>query len=150
MSNESMMTMLMAMMGAYLVVGVIWVILQVIAYWRIFKKAGEPGWKSLIPVYSGYVQYKIAWKPMMFWIMLIATFIGNYTYNNYLSESSTMWMVITLILGVVCLIINIMYSVKLAKAFGKGIGFAVGLLLLQPIFILILAFGSAEYQGADL
>ena len=42
-----------------------------------------------------------------------------------------------------------MYCVKLARAFGRGIGFAIGLILLQPIFLLILGFGSDQYYGAD-
>lgn len=46
-------------------------VITVIAYWQIFKKAGEKGWKSLIPLYNSYIMYKISWKTSMFWIMLI-------------------------------------------------------------------------------
>ena len=100
---------------------VLWV-LSVIAYWRLFTKAGEPGWKSIIPIYS--------------------------TYMVFLSAVSSMAAaVVMMILYVIVLILSIVLYVKMSKAYGKGGGFAVGLLLLWPIFILILGFGSSEYLG---
>lgn len=53
---------------------IVWV-LGVIAKWRIFKKAGESAWKSIIPIYSDYIFYKIVWKPSMFWVTLVLTVI---------------------------------------------------------------------------
>ena len=61
---------LAAGIAAY-VMCIVWYVLQVIANWRIFTKAGEKGWKSIIPVYNTYITYKIAWKPVFFWIFLI-------------------------------------------------------------------------------
>ena len=52
-----------------------WYILNVVAYWRIFTKAGEAGWKSLIPVYNTYVQYKLTWNTKMFFVSLALSLI---------------------------------------------------------------------------
>lgn len=93
----------------------------IVVMWKIFAKAGEPGWASLIPIYNTCVWLKIAGKPM--------------------------WWIILLIIPIVNLVIAILAVVGLANKFGKGGGFAVGLILLPIIFYPILAFGSAEYQN---
>ena len=99
---------------------IIWILL-IIANWMIFTKAGEPGWKSIIPLYNVYIQYKIAW--------------GNG------------WLFLLNIIPIVNIVISIVFEVKLAKAFGKSGAFAVGLIFLPNIFQLILGFGSARYIG---
>mgnify|MGYP003426394331 CR=1 FL=1 len=48
----------------------------VIAWWKIFKKADQPGWKSIIPFYNGHIVYKICWKPAFFWLMLVLAVAG--------------------------------------------------------------------------
>jgi len=98
-----------------------------VAYWRIFTKAGEKGWKSLIPIYSNIVLYRIA-GISPWWIL--GMFAG----------------IIPGIGWLITLAINIYFNYSLAKSFGKGVGFTIGLLLLSPIFILVLAFGSAEHK----
>jgi hypothetical protein len=82
--------------------------------WKLFSKAGEPGWASLVPIYNMIVLLKISSMPW-WWVLLacIAQFIIPF---------------------------------KLAANFGKGTGFAVGLLLLPFIFLPMLAFGSAQYR----
>lgn len=89
--------------------------------WRIFTKAGQPGWASIIPIYNLFVFCKIVGRPG--W-----------------------WVILALIPGV-NIVIGIIWGLDLAKSFGKGTGFAVGLILLGFIFGPILAFGDAEYQG---
>ena len=58
-----------AMGAAMFVCALIWYVLQVIARWKVFTKAGEAGWKAIIPVYNEYVMYKISWQTMYFWIV---------------------------------------------------------------------------------
>lgn len=103
-------------------------ILMIIARWRIFTKAGEAGWKSIIPFYNGFVQLKISglspWLYLLFFAGIIP-FVGP---------------LITLIFAIYALY-------RLAASFGKGVGFTIGLIFLSPIFMLILAFGSAQYVG---
>lgn len=96
------------------------VVLMLVSMWKIFTKAGEPGWASLIPIYNTCVLFKIAGKPM--------------------------WWVLLLIIPIVNLVIVIIALVGLATKFGKGGGYAVGLIFLPIIFYPMLAFGDAEYQ----
>ena len=113
--------------ATYAVVMLVVFVITIIAEWRIFTKAGEAGWKSLIPIYNAVVLFKIAGLSPL-WVL------------GYLAA------VIPVVGAFVALGITIYLMLNLAKAFGKGTGFAVGLILLNTIFILILGFGSAEYQ----
>ena len=139
---------MMLLGGIYLIFALVWWILQIIANWNIFTKAGEAGWKSLIPIYGDYVSYKIAWQTSYFWLSFILGIVASYVSSANLNESIFLTVIATL-LRIVIAMINIMYCIKLSRAFGHGIGFAIGLILLQPIFLLILGFGSDPYYGAD-
>ena len=139
---------LLVLGGIYLMVAFIWWILQIVGNWRIFTKAGEAGWKSIIPVYSDYISYKIAWQPSYFWLTLIlglvVSAITAATNGGGDGTNTTILLIVSLI-RLILSIISIMYSFKLAKAFGRGTGFALGLIFLQPIFLLILdAFHHLE------
>ena len=139
---------MMLLGGIYLIFALVWWILQIIANWNIFTKAGEAGWKNLIPIYGDYVSYKIAWQTSYFWLSFILGIVASYVSSANLNESIFLTVIATL-LRIVIAVINIMYCIKLSRAFGHGIGFAIGLILLQPIFLLILGFGSDQYYGAD-
>lgn len=120
-----------AISAASVLVGLLFYILIAVAAWRIMVKAGEPGWKGIIPVYNIYSLYKISWKTNMFWALLVLellSFVG--------------W-----ICSVAGLVIGIMGLHKVSKAFGHGAGFTLGLIFLNPIFLLILGFGSSQYLG---
>jgi len=91
------------------------------SYWRIFEKAGKPGWAAIIPIYNTIVLLEIVGKP--WW-----------------------WLLLFLIPGV-NFIFAIWMTNLLSLSFGKGVGFTIGLLLLSPIFYPILAFSNAEYIG---
>ena len=122
---------------------------MIIAWWKLFTKAGEAGWKSIIPVYSSYVFYKIVWQVKWFWITIglsvLTSIINTMTQNG----GNTFLSLVSIVIGIASIVIYVLYCSKTAKAFGKGTGFTVGLVLLNPIFMLILAFGSAEYVGAQ-
>ncbi len=122
-------------------------VITVIAYWQIFKKAGEKGWKSLIPLYNSYIMYKIAWKTSMFWIVIALGVIYSILFGISYSSGSAIVSVLAYVVDIAVVVIGIMALHKLSKAFGHGAGFTVGLVLLSPIFILILAFGSSQYVG---
>ena len=108
-------------------------IIGIVAMWKIFTKAGKPGWAAIVPVYNMVVLYQIAGVNPLWLLLLIGSIIP----------------IVNFIVAIVFLIINILVYIKLAKAFGKGGGFAVGLIFLPFIFQCILAFGSAEYQGVQ-
>jgi len=97
------------------------IILVIAAIWKVFSKAGEPGWAAIIPIYNLIVLLKIAGKPIWWFLLFLVPFVN--------------------------FIIAIIVTFSLAKSFGKGAGFALGLVFLPFIFYPILGFGSAAYVG---
>ena len=141
---------LMILGGIYVGIAFIWWLLQIIANWRIFTKAGESGWKSIIPLYGDYVSYRIAWQTSYFWLVFILGIVASGIEGAANPNGDNMMlMAIVALIRLIIALIGIMYSVKLARAFGRGTGFAIGLIFLQPIFMLILGFGDDPYYGAD-
>ncbi|MBR2840192.1 hypothetical protein IKE82_02580 [Candidatus Saccharibacteria bacterium] len=137
-------------------------VLTIIASWKIFQKAGEPGWKAIIPIYNLYIMYKIVGMKAWFWCMLAAGVVlgiimsadGSaylmYSSNSQVAAfdwSSHMLTLASLIIyALFALGVDIYYSVRTSKAFGHGAGYAVGLFFLQPIFWMILGFGKSKYN----
>ena len=101
-----------------LISSVIWLIM-VIAHWKLFTKAGQPGWASIIPIFNFYILLKIIGKPS-WWLILLFIPVANF-------------------------IIAVWSANLLAKRFGKDELYTIGLLLFPYIFYPILAFGSAQY-----
>ncbi len=97
-------------------------VISVIALWMLFQKANEPGWAAIVPFYNAYVLFKITW--------------------------GSGWKFLLMLIPIANAVIAIITLVKLAKAFGKGGGWACGLIFLEPIFICIMAFdGNIQYVG---
>ena len=96
------------------------IILKIVAKWRIFEKAGEYGWASLIPFYNNYIFHEITWENG--WLFLTSYVPGL----NY--------------------VIKVISYIKLCKGFDKNPVFALGLLVQEPIFLAILAFDDCEYN----
>ena len=92
-----------------------------VSMWKIFVKAGQPGWAAIIPIYNAYILTKIVGRPWWWLLLMLIPFVN--------------------------IVIAIILAIDLAKSFGKGGGFAVGLILLGFVFYPILAFGDARYQG---
>jgi hypothetical protein len=103
------------------IIGLLIALVVIVAMWKVFTKAGQPGWASIIPIYNVYIWCKIVGRPG--------------------------WWVILLFIPLVNFIIAIILCIDLAKSFGKGVGFGLGLAFLGFIFWPILGFGSAQYQG---
>jgi hypothetical protein len=106
---------------AGLIVGLLIAVIVIAGMWKIFTKAGQPGWACLIPIYNIYVLCQIVGRPG--------------------------WWVILMFIPFVNFIIGIILCIDLAKSFGKGVGFGLGLIFLSFIFYPILGFGSAQYVG---
>src|SRR5215467_11145227 len=96
-------------------------ILMIAALWKIFSKAGQPGWAAIVPIVNTYFTIKVAGRPWWWLILMLVPFVN--------------------------FIVWIILCIDLAKSFGKGAGFGIGLLLLPIVFFPILGFGSAQYQG---
>lgn len=97
------------------------IVFYIFCMWKIYVKAGKPGWAAIIPIYNILVQLEIVGRP---W-----------------------WYLLLLFVPVVNIVIGIILLFDLAKVFGKGTGFGFGLLFLSFVFIPLLAFGDATYQG---
>ena len=97
------------------------IVFVVASIWKVFVKAGQPGWAAIVPIYNIYVMTQIAGRPA-WWIVLFFIPFVNY-------------------------IALLIIAIDIAKSFGKGAGFGIGLWLLAPIFYPILGFGSAQYVG---
>lgn len=96
-------------------------VLMVVAMWKIYTKAGRPGWASLVPIYSTLVNIWIVGRP---W-----------------------WWILILCIPFVNIVVAIMLVNDLSKSFGKDVAWTLGLIFLPIIFYPILAFGSAKYVG---
>lgn len=113
-----------ALIGLFIVAVELAILVAIIAgFWKVFTKAGKPGWAAIIPIYNVIVLLEIAGKPL--------------------------WWIILFFIPLVNLVMAIIVSIALAEKFGKGAGFGVGLALLGFIFYPILGFGDAQYQGAQ-
>lgn len=111
------------MMATYSIVALAICVLTIIAMWKLFTKAGKPGWAAIVPFYNTYCLFEISF--------------GNG------------WLFLLCLVPCANVVVLIMLWFKLAKAFGQGTGFGFGLLFLNTIFILILGFGSSEYVGVN-
>jgi hypothetical protein len=94
---------------------------MIVSMWKVFAKAGQPGWAAFVPIYNFVVLLRIVGKPT-WWLVLFCIPLVNF-------------------------FALIMVAMDLAKSFGKSKGFGMGLIFLGFIFYPLLAFGDAQYQG---
>ncbi len=100
---------------------VIFAVAVIAGWWMIFTKAGEAGWKSIIPIWDVLVLLRIVGRDWWWILLMLIPFV-----------SIAVWLIV---------------SLDLAKSYGRGTGFGIGLFILGPIFALILGFGSDTYRG---
>ena len=106
--------------GVILILVAFWIFL-IAAQWKVFEKAGQPGWACIIPIYNIYIMTKIGGKPGYWVLLLLVPFVN---------------------IVIIIWLINM-----ISKSFGKDEGFTAGLIFLSFIFWPILGFGSAKYLG---
>ena len=114
---------IIGMIAVLLVFALALAVFIIVCQWKLYSKAGKPGWACLVPIYQWVVLLEIVKKPI--------------------------WWIILMIIPIVNVVILIIIMIELAKAFGKEGGFAVGLILLPIVFFPILAFGDAQYVYGD-
>lgn len=114
-----------AAMAAMWLVWLVVLVVAIVAMWKIFAKAGQPGWAAIIPIYNIYITLKIVGRPG--------------------------WWVLLYFIPLVQIVVSLVVSIDLAKSFGKSDLFGVvGLWLFSLIGYLMLAFGSAKYVGPSV
>ena len=116
---------IMALLAALMLPIIIMVVIYIISMWKIFTKAGQPGWAAIVPIYNIIVQLNVQGRPT-WWIV---------------------WYLIPYVNSVSSCVMLIFTGIDLSKRFGKSGGFAAGIILLPFIFLPILAFNSSQYQA---
>ncbi len=139
-SNEEVIYTMFAIMGMFLVfifaMALIFLVLKVVGRWKMFDKAGEEGWKAIIPIYNTYTQCKIT-GISAYWIFII--FIG-YLLSSFIRP-------LGIITNIVCVYFSVILAISTARSFGKSDGIGLGLFLLSPIFNMIIGCDSSKYEG---
>jgi hypothetical protein len=107
------------------------IVLMIVSTWKVFEKAGKPGWAAIIPIYSTIVMVQISKKPMWWAAILL---LGG---------------VIPVVGPIAALVGGVIINMAVAKSFGKSEGFGVGMALLGLIFWPMLAFSDAKYEGEE-
>ena len=124
-------------------------IVQFISWCVMFRKAGLPWERNFVPIYGAYWQYKMVRAKQIFWIQLGVRY-GLLTLTSLLSLAGDAGVILSWIFGILgscgLLALNIIYCIRLAKAYNKAGGFAVGLALVPFVFLPMLAFGDAHYR----
>lgn len=115
--------------------------------WKMFEKAGEQGWKALIPFYNTYILYKLTWQTKMFWIEIAVILGAGLLYTLGLGTMSMLMIYIAYGLSIVEALIQGCLCYNIALAYGHGFGYFIGIYLLDFIFYPIIGFGSSQYAG---
>ncbi len=114
--------------GVFLLIWLAVAVVVIVGMWKVFVKAGKPGWAAIIPIYNTWVLAEIAGKPGWWGL---APLLG----------------IIPFIGGILALIVEVLIIIEVAYAFGKSGAYAVLLLLLPFIGFPMLGFGDAKYVG---
>ena len=123
--------------------GAVWFFVSAIGYFKMFKKAGQRGWFAFIPFLREYALFKMAWTVKAF---IISTALLAVVQLCGESESILLGLVVA-VLGIVWIVMQVKLQMRVAKSFGKGKLWGLGLFLVPFVTSLILGFGSAEYLG---
>ena len=107
--------------GALFLVWLVVVVLVFVSLWKLFEKAGKPGWAGIVPIYNVIVLLEIVGRPLWWFVLMLVPCVN--------------------------FVIGIIVCIDLAKSFGKDALYGIGLALLGIIFFPILAFGDARYVG---
>jgi hypothetical protein len=102
-------------------IGLAFLVLMLMSIWKVFTKAGQPGWAAFVPIYNLIVMLNIVGKPIWWILLFMVPLVNIYAFFSV--------------------------TILLAKSFGKSTGFGLGLLFLGFIFFPLLGFGSARYLG---
>ena len=130
-----------------LVVSLLYYVITALGLGRMLRKAGEPAWKAWIQGYNLYILYKRCWTAKMFWIWLALDFVCMLV--NKLNSDNLILSLIVIVFGIASIVIMAKQCGRVARAYGRGIGTAVGLFFFPMIFDCILGFGKSVYTAPE-
>ena len=110
---------LLAMSGVFMLFMLAVMVVVIIGFWKVFEKAGQPGWAAIVPLYNAYILLKIIGRPA--------------------------WWLVLFMIPLVNIVISLLVAFDVAKSFGQSQAF--GILLLFGIGYLVLGFGNYRYIG---
>lgn len=127
----------------------VWLFIK-ICQWIIFQKAGQAGWKSLIPIYDTFVLLRIIQRPQWWGYLVVGLSLVQVILTSMIevgNNQSTSLQIMSSVATLVTFIYSVRITNGLSRSFGHGIGFTIGLLFLPYIFYPILAFGASTYRA---
>ena len=123
---------LIGFIGTFFVLWLAIMIFMIVINWKMFEKAGKPGWASIVPIYNIIILFEIIGYK---WYYIFLLFLGAVPVVGWIAM----------------MLFVISYSIKLAKSFGQGAGFGIGLWLVNPVFVAIIAFNKdINYVGPSV
>lgn len=136
----------LVLLAVLAVLAVAVVVINLVCRWRIFTKAGHKGWKALIPIYNTYTEFTFTWRGVYGIAMMAAMLLSNILF--VLPDSGALIATIGNLASMAAGILSLIKLYKLSRSFGHGIGYTLGLIFLNPVFMLLLAFGKkSQYVG---
>lgn len=148
----------------FAVPALVYLVFVCIAYWRTMRKMHRPGWFIFIPYAPIIVFYGRCWRLHAFWRYLCANIMvaistivlapymvaGSPDMFNTASNTMILVALVVLLVSYIIVLVNfIRLNLHISRAFGKGVGFALGLIFLPGIFYLILGLSKMEYIGKN-
>ncbi|MBQ6393251.1 MAG: hypothetical protein IJH60_07035 [Eubacterium sp.] len=130
--------------GALLDVLVMAVVLTIIGNWMMFKKAGKPGWHSLIPFLNTYDEFSLCWKGT-YGIIYLAGVIGVNVITHLVNPTGTILAFIIPVAVFILFVVHVKQCFRLAKAFGRGTLYGLFLVFFNGLAKIILGLGDAQY-----
>ena len=128
-----------------LMIGTAWVVLSVVAKWLLFRKAGRPGWFSIVPVVNIFTEFSICWNGWKCLLQILL--VGAAMYCGSAGQDDPVMMGIAAVTLLWAFIIHWRESMKLAASFGKGFLYGLFLVFFDKLGRVILGLSSAEYIG---
>ena len=125
----------------YLGVILILTVIETVGKWQVYKKMGIPPWKCLVPYYNIYVEYKAVWRKELFFLWLPLT-IAEFFLPGMYEDIGLLLRLIVIAVSISRMVVMFLFCEKMAKAFDKGLGYAIGLFLVPFIFYPIIGFSK--------
>lgn len=124
-------------------------VLYAAAEWKILTKAGEKGWKSLIPIYNIFISHHIVGMSHAWFVIEMIVWVAELVFEIVTAIPEPVVLVFGIAAGIFTVVSELIHIIKMCNCFGKGTGFKIGMVLVPFVFLMIIAFGKAEYKKPE-